>query len=300
MQIVKTWALRDDPDVRRVRDILYLLFMDEMAVHPYQGVPPNGEKCLALSDSKRKQLQKEHEKLREIIKQRYRVDKWNSGNIFFVRKKNWLETLVAVLPSPMTVDTNFRRAGDIVRLRFVRLPKGAKRVGRARRDPLYSISPLQAQPIDEPPLLKVQVDLSRINQHDLERLSDEFKQQIKTHLKELSSALKKLPSPLMKNLKRDYNRYHQHYRDGKTYAQIAQMERIRNNGSIQYSVEQMHLAIHGDIPPNARSRRQELKSRQVKHKLSTYDCPAHGTACTRSCPYYKDFQADLDSSTYQF
>lgn len=42
-QTVKMWALRDDPEVHRLRDITYQLFID---AHAWQGHIPNGEKSL--------------------------------------------------------------------------------------------------------------------------------------------------------------------------------------------------------------------------------------------------------------
>ncbi len=308
-QTVKLWALKDDPEVHRLRDITYQIFMDG---HAWQGHIPNGEKVVALTPAQHKRLFAEHQRIMANIREKYQIDKLSFGDPFHVRKVNWMDHLKVEFPDPMIHETNYRRPDDIKRLRFLRIPEGARKLSRSKKERMFSLPSLQPQPIDEPPLLSFQVDLSRINQHDLERLAREFKRLTKIHLKRLPSGLKKPPSLLAENLERDYARYHQHFRNGKTYRQIALMERTRHDSettrvfglklresSIRYSIEQMHLAIRGTLY-RARGNRQALVDRRLTHKISTYQCPDHGDACTDSCQYANKFKAILDSQTYQF
>lgn len=159
----------------------------------------------------------------------------------------------------------------------------------------------------QPPLLTVQIDLSTVTQHDLERIASEVKKLVRTALRSLPrdvytdhstdlSELRFLRVRSKVHFSQDLRRYDL-YMSGRTYHQIADLEaqgqrRRPSEDSIEKSIRKIYLAIHRK-PPQSRRRRLDAPA----EGMEVYACPEHPAGdCTEQCPYLSDYKKRFDAT----
>jgi len=203
--------------------------------------------------------------------------------------------ILRMSPSPLYYETN-----------YLTFSPGTKDYER-RPPPLTKISP---------PTLIVHVDLSRVTQWDLSRMTSEFQAILKRFLRKGHSWNPRSIPPELSFLRtkhsqvfyRDLQRFDLHFQHGLTYRLIALLERhglkwgqsekpqprrvgfpIPAESSVADSVQQIYSAIYR-APYRAKRRRLDFPAFGIK----VYHCPTHGLECPGSCPFLKRWWAAVE------
>jgi hypothetical protein len=167
-------------------------------------------------------------------------------------------------------------------------------------------------PPGQPPLLTIQIDLSKVNQHDLERIASAVKERVRQALRSLPPdvaadhspdipALKFLRARSKKGFYQDLRRYDLHTGYGLSYRLIAFLETqelkgypmpatpqrrrvgrsVPGDDAVERSVKRIYRAIHRKTY-QARRRRLDAPA----HDRAPYYCPTHGNECPdMTCPH---------------
>lgn len=298
---LKQLALRDDPDVRNYRDLLYHLSLDSFQATGQRIA--SGEKCAVLSNVHRKQMLKEHDKVRKLICSRYNVPGIHGGDPWNTKKADWLDTLRVTVDENPRVETNWKTSlfSPGVQLRII--PKGTT-LHHSKGGTLYKLPSLPQSPDKSPPVMSFHLDLSQVKRNKLAPWVKKFKQATMRCLDEMPKPLKKPTAPWLQNVERDYERFRLH-RKGMPFRWIAYHERtgrtpegplpgpVLKESSIRESVERVHLMLFRK-KYSARRDKKLLREALLAPLFKTFSCPLHGDYCLDTCPHAQKLMKQSD------